>query len=402
VIGPGSSSSEFSTANGWYAKAGYGETGAMLWTHANGGTASSTATWTPQGLAASTCYQVDAFVPSTDSDNPVTLYTVTDAGGSATSAVNENVQTNDWSELGIFKTDGSGHITVRVDDRGTSGLYVAADAMRFWRQPDCSQRANISPVIMQPTSTFGTWTTVSGHGLSGSMRYARTSGSNSGTASALWAPTTLRPGLCYDVSVYVPDTDSDNPGTLYYSNDQAYGIFYPLVNENAFTNQFAPLGTFMSNSDGTLPVDIFNDGPSGEYVAADAVAFVWNPTCAAEWGGASTFGSKYTSTILGPGSGPPEFSTSGNWYYDLDHGYANHQLYTTDGSGASATWTFYGSANACYTAKAYIPNWDASNTTASYSPRFTTGSNGTITVKLASTGSSGGYTAADAISFASC
>lgn len=427
VIGPGSSSSEFSTANVWYSKAGYGETGAMLWTHTNGGTASSTATWTPQGLAAGTCYRVDAFVPSTDSDNPVTLYTVTDAAGATTSAVNENVQTNDWSELGIFKTDGSGHITVRVDDRGASGLYVAADAIRFWRQPDCTQRANISPVML-PTSTYGTWTTVSGHGLWGSMRYATTSGSNSGTASALWAPTTLRPGLCYDVSVYVPNTDSDNPGTLYYSNDQAYGIFYPQVNENAFTNQFAPLGTFISNSDGTLPIDIFNDGPSGDYVAADAVAFVWNPTCSAEWGGAAAFGSKYGSAILGPGSGPPEFSTSGNWYYDLDHGYANHQLYTADGSGAAATWTFYGSANACYTAKAYIPNWDADNTTASYTfttqngttgttinqntstgwtsfsgnPRFTTGSNGTITVKLASTGSSGGYTAADAISFSSC
>jgi hypothetical protein len=296
--------------------------------------------------------------------------------------------------------------------------------MRFWQQASCAQESNASPVLM-PTSTFGTWTTASGHGFFGTMKWARTSGSSSGTASATWTVAHLIPSACYDVSVYVPDTDSDNPGAIYYSNDAHYGVFYPQVNENSYTNQFAQIGTFQANSDGTLPVTLFNNGPSGEYVAADAVAYTLNPNCAAENGGSSVFGGRYSTTILGPGSYPNNFTTSGNWSYDLGHGYANHQLYTSDGSGASAAWTFYGSANACYIASAFIPNNLATNTAASYgfdtqvgvigtqinqnastgwtqfqgSPKIPTGSNGIITVTLASTGSSGGSTAADAISF---
>jgi len=42
------------------------------------------------------------------------------------------VQTSDWSELGVFKTNGSGTgLSVKLDDRGGTGQYVAADAISF-------------------------------------------------------------------------------------------------------------------------------------------------------------------------------------------------------------------------------------------------------------------------------
>jgi len=428
VIGPGSSG-QFATGNVWYTQPGHGELGTEMYTHTNGPAAVSTATWTPSGLAASACYQVDAFVPDNYSDNPTAIYTVTDATGTSYAAVNENVQTNDWSELGVFKTNSSGGgLSVRLDDRGNTNLFVAADAMRFWRQPSCGGEGDVSPIFM-PTSHYGSWTTWPGHGFFGTEQYTTTTGTSTSDHSATWTPGHLLPYGCYDVSLYVPDNYSDNPGALYYSNDAYYSVFYPQIDENAYTNQFAWIGTFQAYSDGTLPVELFNEGPSGEYVAADAIAYTLNPHCMAENGAVNAFGSVYTSSIIGPGSGPPNFSTTNDWYNQIGHGYANHQLWThTNGTTpvSTATWTFYGTANACYTATAFIPiNSYANNTNASYTfdtqvgvigtqinqattagwtqfqgnPKITTGSNGQIIVNLNDTGPVGTYTAADAISF---
>ncbi|HEV2373045.1 MAG TPA: CHAP domain-containing protein [Streptosporangiaceae bacterium] len=428
VIGPGSPSSQFSTANVWYTDGGHGEAGTEVWTHTNGPTAVSAATWTPSGLAASICYRVDAFVPDNYSDNPVAVYTVSDATGTSYAAVNENVQTNDWSELGVFKTNGSGTgLSVRLDDRGVTGLYVAADAMRFWKQASCSGEGDVSSVFM-PSSYVGTWLVQSGHGFFGSEHYAGTTGSSSSDHSASWTPSHLVPYGCYDISLYVPDNYSDNPGALYFTNDTNYGVFYPQVDENAYTNQFAWIGTFQAYGDGTLPAELFNTGPKNDYVAADAIAYVLNPHCMAENGGTNAFGSAYTSSVIGPGSGPPGFTTTSDWYLQAGHGYANHELWThTNGATpvSTATWLFYGTANACYTASAYIPNNYADNPSAAYTistqagstatsinqanstgwtqfqgnPKITTGSNGQVTVALNDTGPTGTYTAADAISF---
>jgi surface antigen len=159
VIGPGSSASQFSLGNVWYSNPGFGEIGQEEYTHTNGPTAASTATWTPSGLAASACYEVDALVPNEYADNPVAVYTVSDAKGTSMAAVNENQTTNDWAELGVFQTNASGGITVKLDDRGTVNLWVAADAMRFWRQASCSGYVDASPII-GPTSLSSGWATL--------------------------------------------------------------------------------------------------------------------------------------------------------------------------------------------------------------------------------------------------
>lgn len=430
VIGPGSSSSQYSLGNVWYQRTGHGELGNEEWTHTNGATAVSTATYSPSGLAASTCYRVDAFVPDNYSDNPVAVYTVSDVNGTHMAAVNDNVYTNDWAELGVYETDGSGGITVKLDDRGTTGLYVAADAMRFWRQASCGSYGDVAPIMMPGTSN-GTWTGDAGHGFLGSMKYATTSGSLTATGSnAGWVPSTLLPNTCYSVAAYVPDNYSDNDAARYEVIDGYYGTFWPQVNENAFTNQFAPMGGFFSTSSGGMSVTLTNMGPSGQYVAADAVAFTPDPLCEGPTG--SGLGQVYPANVIGPGSSPANFVTTNPWYLQLGHGYVNHELWTYDNGSAAdstATWTFAGSANTCYSVAAYVPDNYADNPQAhyavgtsaggvaltmdqqSYTNQFAwlasvrTGSDGVVTVHLTDQGpaadSSGNplYTAADAMQF---
>jgi len=428
VIGPGSPSSEFTIGSVWYSQPGHGEIGSELYTHTNGSVADSTATWKPAGLAASTCYRVDAFVPDNYSDNPVAIYTVTDSSGAATAAVDENDTTNDWAELGVFETTSGGSLAVKVDDRGTTGLYVAADAMRFWRQASCSAYGNASPVLAPGTLSSGGWSPDSGHGFSGSMHYAATSGSATTIGqTAGWLPTRLLAGECYEISAYVPDNYSDNYAARYQVIDSFYDTLWPQVNENAFTNQFASLGDSLANSSGQLSVVLTNIGPRGQYVAADAMAFVLNPNGCA-------LGSAYTApAIIGPGSSPANFTTSNAWFSGVGHGYASHDLWThTNGSTAdsTATWTAALSPDACYNVSAYIPaNFYADNPDATYDITIWNGANGAggpftadqaaignawaslgqittqtglVTVTLSDTGPTGTYTAADAMRFSPC
>jgi hypothetical protein len=49
----------------------------------------------------------------------------------ATAYVNENSYTNGWATLGNYTTFDDGSITVELTDLGTTGQYVAADAVRF-------------------------------------------------------------------------------------------------------------------------------------------------------------------------------------------------------------------------------------------------------------------------------
>ena len=136
LAGPGSPVTQFSTTGTWHTRPGHGELADMQYTMTSG-SATAAATWVPTGLSPNTCYRVDAFVPDNYSDNPSTRYTVTGASGPTAAQVNENNFTNDWAELGVYRTTASGAMSVHLDNRGATGLYVAADAMRFWQQANC-------------------------------------------------------------------------------------------------------------------------------------------------------------------------------------------------------------------------------------------------------------------------
>ena len=67
-------------------------------------------------------------------DNPAAHYTVTSAAGRVTASVDENQFTNDWAPLGVYRTTPAGALTVRLDNSGTTGDFVAADAIRLLPQ----------------------------------------------------------------------------------------------------------------------------------------------------------------------------------------------------------------------------------------------------------------------------
>lgn len=131
LAGPGSPSSVFATTGTWDTDTAHGELGNMRFAATSGQTA--TATWTPAGLAPNTWYQVDVLVPDQYSDNPAAHYVITSAGGTGSASVNENDVTNDWAPLGVYQTTNTGALIVRLDNSGTPGDYVAADAIRLVR-----------------------------------------------------------------------------------------------------------------------------------------------------------------------------------------------------------------------------------------------------------------------------
>jgi surface antigen len=131
LAGPGSPAGVFTTTGTWHTDVGHGELGNMRYTTTSGTAPTATATWTPTGLTANTCYRIDALVPDQFSDNPIAHYVITSAAGRATASIDENVITNDWGALGVYRTSSTGGLTVRLDNGGATGAYVAADALRL-------------------------------------------------------------------------------------------------------------------------------------------------------------------------------------------------------------------------------------------------------------------------------
>lgn len=158
VLGPGDGHNDFTltgaaypqTVDGWSSDAGHGEDGQMLYTNTHPGAADSTATWTAH-LTANTCYEVDAFVPDNWSNNDAALYAVSDQHfGSSLIPVDENATTDDWVELGVFEarsTDGT--LPVTLTDQGSGTGQVAADAMRYVPQGNCSGLVRASARLRQ-------------------------------------------------------------------------------------------------------------------------------------------------------------------------------------------------------------------------------------------------------------
>ncbi len=434
VIGPDDGNGDFTlagaaypgTVHGWYSDAGHGEIGQMLWTNTHKGAADSTATWSPRTLAANACYEVDAFVPDNWSNNDAALYTVHDQHfGTSLVPVNENNTTNDWVELGVFQANGSGNLTITLTDQGAGNGQIAADALRYMQQASCSRAIQASLTVpMTAASTSGGWTYDAGLGQLGtSDYYIKTS--TSGSSSAQWAAIVV-PNACYEIFAYVPDNYSDSYQAQYSVVSGSGAIPTATVDENAYTNQFASLGTYRADQNGYLLVTLDNaDTSSSRYVAADTMSFVETP-CPAK-----VLGAAYPALTLGPASPLPGFSLGNDWYNDYGHGYLGYGKWThTNGTTpvSTATWTFTSlPANTCYKASAYIPDDNANNTSAHYQGFqgagtsvlmfsslinqattagwiylgvVSTGSSGAATITLDDTGPVGTYTAADAVQLA--
>jgi CHAP domain len=133
TAGPGSPLAQFSLTNDWYSQFGHGDLGYEKWTHTNGATAVSTATWTFPGLPAGTTYSVCAFIPDNYANNTAAHYQ--GYVGAATSpeftSVTNQAALTGWSYVGLLQTNSSGTLRITLDDTGPAGTYTAADAMRL-------------------------------------------------------------------------------------------------------------------------------------------------------------------------------------------------------------------------------------------------------------------------------
>lgn len=429
IAGPNDGANDFSlagsaypgTVHGWYSDAGHGEVGQMLWTNTHKGAADSTATWNP-ALTAAACYRVDAFVPDNWSNNDAALYTVVDQYfGRTMVPVDENQTTNDWVELGVFKADNtSGRLPVTLTDQGSGTGQVAADALRYIEQPDCNGvvRTSQTATYNDRLALSGSgWTLDSGRGQLGDSYYVST-GTSAG-ATANWS-VYVTPNACYEIMAYVPDGHSDSYQAQY-TVHAADGTPNVSVDENAYTNNFASLGTYRADGSGFLEVVLNNtDTTTANFVAADTMSFV-NIACPAALQGAT-----YPAGTIGPASGLPGFSLGSDWYNRFGHGDLGYEKWTnTHGSTpvSTATWSFTGLASlTCYNLSAFIPDNYANNPNANYQiqtatggpypatinqntatgwtylAHIATGRGTTMTVTLDDTGPTGTYTAADAIS----
>ncbi len=440
VVGPsdGSSPADFTlsgsaypnTVDGWYSDTGHGEIGQMLWTNSHPGAANSTATWTP-ALTSGQCYRVDAFIPDNWSNNDAAVYAVRDQHfGSSLVPVDENAMTDDWTELGVFQATSSNTISVALTDQGSGTGQVAADAMRYVQQPNCSGLVRASQTVdygdglqIAGPSYSGTvdgWYVNSPSGQLGHGLYTYTNGMTPGSSATYTA--SVIPNACYALYVYVPANHANDYQAMY-TIGSAAGTPTVSVDENAYTDNFAGLGTYRATGTGEIVVILTDQSPaSGDaYVAADTLSFV-QTACSG-----SVEGATYPALTVGPGSPLASFTLTSDWYNRFGHGDLGYEKWTnTHGATAvsKATWTFTGlSSGVTYSVCAFIPDNYANNPAAHYqgfvgastAAAFTTNLNqanltgwtydgtlrtdgtGTLRVTLDDTGTTGTYTAADAM-----
>lgn len=230
------------------------------------------------------------------------------------------------------------------------------------------------------------------------------------------------PNACYALFAYVPGNHANDYQAVY-TVAAAAGVPTVTVDENAYTNNFAGLGTYRATATGELGVFLTDQSLANgdSFVTADTMSFV-HTTCPAVVEGAV-----YPQLTEGPGSPFTEFELTKDWYNRFGHGDLGYEKWTnTNGSTAvsTATWTFTAlPASTSYSVCAFVPDNYANNTAAHYqgytgsnsTPTFTSSLNqanltgwsfvgvlrtdgsGKVRVTLDDTGPTGTYTAADAM-----
>lgn len=136
TLGPASPLPGFALSSDWYNDYGAGYLGYGKWTHSNGSTAVSKATWTFTSLPAHACYNANAYIPDNNANNPSAHYAGYEGAGTSasmfSSLINQNTTTG-WTYLGLVGSGSTGAATITLDDTGPAGTYTAADAVQLVR-----------------------------------------------------------------------------------------------------------------------------------------------------------------------------------------------------------------------------------------------------------------------------
>src|SRR5713101_3668872 len=186
--------------------------------------------------------------------------------------------------------------------------------------PQCWQNLPSPDRLTRELTTGGT--TQAGHGLIGQELWTNTHGATP-DSSATWDPL-LTANSCYAISAFIPDNYAN--GTATDTIHAAVGTHPAVVNQEAYTNAWAPLGTFKTDITGYVGVTLTDQSPVGFYLAADAVMFA--PTSCQDAGG--------SSLIIDPASPSSQFALGGSpypgtvngWYSRPGHGLNGHEVWT--------------------------------------------------------------------------
>ncbi len=118
-------------------------------------------------------------------------------------------------------------------------------------------------------TTSGSWSSGAPQGLRGMMVWTYSAGAVA-SASATWAPT-LSPGR-YDVAAYIPSDHAGGHGRYTITGATTGTV---VINQNSYSDQYAPLGRFATDAQGRLTVRLTNDADAlgAHTVGADGMRF---------------------------------------------------------------------------------------------------------------------------------
>ncbi len=282
----------YASTDVWYPLAAHGLRGNERYTHSNGTTAVSTATYTPTLPVG--CYQVDAYVPDNYSDSPAALYTITDAAFTTPTLadVDEADTTSAFVTLGVFETRADGTMSVKLTDQNPTGLWISADAVRF-TPASCSNVSRWSDVIDPGTAspdftsagiTVGNgdvhgWYHTVGGGLRGNQWWTYAMNTTP-SSTATYSPSGLpRAGGCFDIRAFVPNNHANNTRAGYAvavtGPSSGYGESFGM-DQSTPTNAWIDLGKFSIPANGYVTVTVTDTGPTTGgpfYTSADAIDF---------------------------------------------------------------------------------------------------------------------------------
>lgn len=204
---------------------------------------------------------------------PSVPVTVTHAGGSATTLIDQTLENGEWFSLGVHPFAAGTAGNVLISNTGTTGRVVA-DAVRFYKSgpprdtvvtSDTEDTTGITLVGSWPAST-------SVPGYNGA-NYLQDGNTGKGSKTVTFSPNLPQAGV-YDVYMMWPPNSNRAP-SVEVRIDHALGTDYITINQQAYGGSRNRLGSYYFEAGSAGKVIISNANTSG-FVIADAVRFELN------------------------------------------------------------------------------------------------------------------------------
>ncbi len=204
---------------------------------------------------------------------PSVPVTVTHAGGSDTTLINQTLENGEWFSLGVYTFDAGTAGNVQISNTGTSGRVVA-DAVRFHKSgPPRDTVVTLDSEDTTGITLVGSWpASTSVPGFSGS-NYLQDGNTDKGSKTVTFAPNLPQAGV-YDVYMAWP-SHGNRAASVEVRIDHASGTDYKTINQQSYGGSRFRLGSYYFAAGTAGKVVISNANTTG-FVIADSVRFELN------------------------------------------------------------------------------------------------------------------------------